>query len=131
LVAVAPRDGSPELHRERAIPVIREELRGAVGRVVDLGAGLAARRPMQVEHHQQLMAAAPFDQPIDEGEAGLDQLAVVLDDHARVDRQPHVIEAFSADSLDVSLGYERVAESPPELEGALGTDEILDERLDL
>src|SRR6266853_5049232 len=42
-----------------------------------------------------------------------------------------MVQAFSADSLDVSLGDERVAESPPELVRALGADEVLDERFDL
>src|SRR5260370_26041794 len=42
-----------------------------------------------------------------------------------------MVHAFIANSLDVSLGDECVAESPPELVRALGTDEVLDERFDL
>src|SRR5258708_28947607 len=42
-----------------------------------------------------------------------------------------MVQAFSADSLDVGLGDERVAESLPELVRALRADEVLDERFDL
>src|SRR5260370_34495106 len=42
-----------------------------------------------------------------------------------------MVHAFIADSLDVSLGDERVADSPPDLVRALGTDEVCDEGLDL
>ena len=131
LVAVALRDGLPQLHGQVGVDRVGEEFGKSVRRIVDVRSGLAARRAVQIEHDQQAVRAAPADEAVDEPESLFEQRARLALHDAGVDRDPHVIEAFGGNRDDVVLGDELVAEPGPELVGSFGPDESVHEALDL
>ena len=77
------------------------------------------------------MRTAPLDAAVDQRVPRFDRLAVIVLNDARADGQADVVEAAGRDAFDVSLRNEHVAELCPELGGALGTDESVDQRFDL
>ncbi len=132
LVPVACRERGPEL--DRLLPVCPsddEQVREASRRIIDVGAGLAARRAVQIQDDPDVMAPTPLHEPVHGVDAIGPQGPAFVEQEPRVHRQPDMVEALGRDPGDIGLGDELVPVCRPEPVGRLRAHQVRDERLDL
>jgi hypothetical protein len=130
VVPVPRGELDPDLLREVLVARVGEEIRPAEG-VVDVRARLPSRRAVQVEDRVQVVGAAPADSVLEQPEAVLDQLAVLVEDHAGVDREADRVVAVARDRPHVLLGEVVATEARPERGCRVGADQTRDHGLDL
>ena len=130
-VSVSEGEELPQPDGQASACAVGEQFWFPVRGVVDVGAGLAAGGAVQVEHGPQPVGSAPFDEPVNVGEALVDGPAVAGHDYAPVDGEPDVVEALGTDLGQILLVDEGPAEPLPELGRPLAAHEAPQKGFDL